>query len=70
MQQTNHLPPEEDSLDAEDIFDLEGMDSRNNMISDQEEDYDDSDGKNNSFENTNHNLIIGNSLHNQNYARA
>lgn len=63
MQQTNHLPPEEDSLDAEDIFDLEGMDSRNNMISDQEEDYDDSDGKNNSFENTNHNLIIGNSLH-------
>lgn len=64
MQQTNHLPPEEDSLDAEDIFDLEGMDSRNNMISDQEEDYDDSDGKNNSFENTNHNLIIGNLLHN------
>ncbi|XP_061706092.1 uncharacterized protein LOC133517004 isoform X2 [Cydia pomonella] len=36
------LPPEEDSLDAEDIFDIEGMDSHNHMISDQD-DYDDSD---------------------------
>ncbi|XP_063374758.1 uncharacterized protein LOC134662459 [Cydia amplana] len=36
------LPPEEDSLEAEDIFDIEGMDSHNHMISDQD-DYDDSD---------------------------
>ncbi|XP_073963661.1 proline-rich Akt substrate 40 kDa [Choristoneura fumiferana] len=43
IKQTSDLPPEEDSLEAEDIFDLEGMDSRNNMISDQEDDYDDSD---------------------------
>ncbi|KAM3968218.1 uncharacterized protein ACR2FA_006755 isoform 2-T2 [Aphomia sociella] len=34
-----HFPQEEDSLDAEDLFDLEGMDSRNNMISDHD-DYD------------------------------
>ncbi|XP_049865341.1 uncharacterized protein LOC126366293 [Pectinophora gossypiella] len=33
------LPPEEDSLEAEDIFDLEGTDSRHNMVSDQD-DYD------------------------------
>ncbi|CAG9791901.1 unnamed protein product [Diatraea saccharalis] len=34
-----NLPPEEDSLDAEDLFDLEGTDFRNNMNSDQD-DYD------------------------------
>ncbi|KAG7305412.1 hypothetical protein JYU34_009481 [Plutella xylostella] len=34
-----NLPPEEDSLDAEDIFDLEGMDSHPEMGSDQD-DYD------------------------------
>ncbi|KAI8440120.1 hypothetical protein MSG28_001527 [Choristoneura fumiferana] len=45
IKQTSDLPPEEDSLEAEDIFDLEGMDSRNNMISDQEDDYDDSDAQ-------------------------
>ncbi|XP_068627780.1 uncharacterized protein PRAS40 [Battus philenor] len=36
---------EEDSLDAEDIFDLDGMDSGHNMISDQE-DYDSDQGSN------------------------
>lgn len=44
LQQLNRsLPQEEDSLDAEDIFDLEGMDSHNDMGSDQD-DYD-SDSK-------------------------
>lgn len=43
VQNNRSLPQEEDSLDAEDLFDLEGMDSRNNMNSDQD-DYD-SDGK-------------------------
>lgn len=33
------MQPEEDSLEAEDLFDLEGYDSRNNMLSDQD-DYD------------------------------
>ncbi|XP_013138624.1 PREDICTED: uncharacterized protein LOC106103409 isoform X2 [Papilio polytes] len=36
---------EEDSLDAEDIFDLDGMDSQHNMISDQD-DYDSDQGSN------------------------
>ncbi|XP_026491576.2 uncharacterized protein LOC113397449 [Vanessa tameamea] len=39
------IPHEEDSLDAEDIFDLEGMDSRNYMASDQD-DYDSDQGSN------------------------
>ncbi|XP_041972685.1 uncharacterized protein LOC121728582 [Aricia agestis] len=39
------IPHEEDSLDAEDIFDLEGTHSRNNMVSDQD-DYDSDDGSN------------------------
>ncbi|XP_059060036.1 uncharacterized protein LOC131853219 isoform X2 [Achroia grisella] len=40
-----NVPQEEDSLDAEDLFDLEGMDSRNNMISDHD-DYDSDQGSN------------------------
>ncbi|KAL0883815.1 hypothetical protein ABMA27_015904 [Loxostege sticticalis] len=40
-----NYPPEEDSLDAEELFDLEGMDSRHNMVSDQD-DYDSDDGSN------------------------
>lgn len=43
LQPKRNYPPEEDSLDAEELFDLEGMDSRHNMVSDQD-DYD-SDGK-------------------------
>ncbi|KPI91227.1 hypothetical protein RR46_14731 [Papilio xuthus] len=39
------LSHEEDSLDAEDIFDLDGMDSQHNMISDQD-DYDSDQGSN------------------------
>lgn len=39
FQPSRNFPPEDDSLDAEDLFDLEGMDSRHNMISDQD-DYD------------------------------
>ncbi|CAK1578256.1 unnamed protein product [Parnassius mnemosyne] len=39
------LPHEEDSLDAEDIFDLDGMDSHDNMNSDQD-DYDTDQGSN------------------------
>ncbi|XP_075972803.1 proline-rich Akt substrate 40 kDa isoform X2 [Anticarsia gemmatalis] len=40
-----HMPSEEDSLDAEELFDLEGMDSRHNMLSDQD-DYDSDQGSN------------------------
>ncbi|KAL4703397.1 hypothetical protein ACJJTC_011186 [Scirpophaga incertulas] len=41
-----NLPSEDDSLDAEDLFDLEGMESHNNMGSDQD-DYDsDQEGSN------------------------
>ncbi|XP_028156312.1 uncharacterized protein LOC114349917 [Ostrinia furnacalis] len=40
-----NFPPEEDSLDAEELFDLEGTDSRQNMISDQD-DYDSDEGSN------------------------
>lgn len=43
FQSSAQIPHEEDSLDAEDIFDLEGMDSNNYMASDQD-DYD-SDGE-------------------------
>lgn len=43
VQNNRNLSQEDDSLDAEDLFDLEGMDSRENMNSDQD-DYD-SDGK-------------------------
>lgn len=39
LQSNAQIPHEEDSLDAEDIFDLEGMDSCNYMASDNE-DYD------------------------------
>lgn len=39
FQTSAQIPHEEDSLDAEDIFDLEGTDSRNYMASDQD-DYD------------------------------
>lgn len=39
------MQPEEDSLEAEDLFDLEGYDSRNNMLSDQD-DYDSDQGSN------------------------
>ncbi|KAJ8726925.1 hypothetical protein PYW08_015322 [Mythimna loreyi] len=42
---TRNMPPEEDSLDAEDLFDIEGFDSRNNMLSDQD-DYDSDQGSN------------------------
>ncbi|GBP43427.1 hypothetical protein EVAR_33955_1 [Eumeta japonica] len=44
-----NFPPEEDSLDAEDIFDLEGTDSnmsRNDYISDQDDYDDDNSGSN------------------------
>ncbi|CAH2979513.1 unnamed protein product [Chilo suppressalis] len=40
-----NFPPEEDSLDAEDLFELEGTDSHNNMNSDQD-DYDSDQGSN------------------------
>lgn len=39
LQLNKNFPPEEDSLEAEDIFDLEGTDSHHNMVSDQD-DYD------------------------------
>ncbi|CAH0668994.1 unnamed protein product [Spodoptera exigua] len=40
-----NMQSEEDSLEAEDLFDLEGYDSRNNMLSDQD-DYDSDQGSN------------------------
>lgn len=39
LQTNRHLPSEEDSLEAEDLFDLEGADSHHNYLSDQD-DYD------------------------------
>lgn len=46
VKSNRNMPPEEDSLDPEDLFDIEGMDSRNNMLSDQD-DYDsDPEGSN------------------------
>ncbi|XP_072941567.1 uncharacterized protein PRAS40 [Epargyreus clarus] len=46
IKSVDHIQHEEDSLDAEDIFDLEGMDSRNNIASDVD-DYDsDPEGSN------------------------
>ncbi|XP_026747036.1 uncharacterized protein LOC113508290 isoform X2 [Trichoplusia ni] len=45
VKSSRNMPPEEDSLDAEDLFELEGMDSRSNMLSDQD-DYDSDQGSN------------------------
>lgn len=43
IKSNRNFAPEDDSLDAEDLFDLEGMDTRNNMQSDQD-DYDSDQG--------------------------